>query len=87
MTVRPIRKNKILQFSEWSIDRADDQLAEMFNTKARHLVGLGVRVIELGWLWETVNARNEVLDFGIEHNNSAAKLAAEASAKRILLAA
>jgi hypothetical protein len=87
MTVSPIRKNKVLQFGEWSIDHPDHQLAEMFNNKGGHLVGLGVRVIELGWLWETVNPRDEVLDFGIEQNNPAAKLAAEASAKRILLAA
>lgn len=87
MGVTPIRENKILEFSQWSIDDPDYHLAEMFNDNERHLVCLGVRLIEFGWLWETADAGDKVLEFGIEQDGPAARSSAEASAIRILLAA
>lgn len=86
MTVQNIREDQIVS-SGWTDYDPNIQSNEMYQDRAQRVVGLWIRPAGAGWQWEVFDTCDQVLESGSEHSEIDAKNAAEASAKRILLAA
>lgn len=60
---------------------------EMYQRQAGRVVGLWIKPAGDDWQWEVFGDGDVTLETGIERSETDAKTAAEASSKRILLAA
>lgn len=85
MTVQNILEDQIFS-SGWTEYDPNIQSNEMYQDRAGRVVGLWIKPAGFGWQWETFGTFDQILESGSAENEVDAKNAAEASARRILLA-
>ncbi|WP_316232950.1 hypothetical protein [Bradyrhizobium sp. SZCCHNPS2010] len=85
-TVTTLREDEVF-VTGWTDCDPHTSLSEMYRKRAKLVVGLWIKADGGRWQWEVYDVRDQVLESGREQSDIDARTAAEASAKRILLAA